>query len=151
MFEFRIRVCTCCVLLQAWYPESFSPSEDNIYAAASDGKRVVQLQSLADTGMEVIEMVDQRLKKFEDDERRRLGRWGFLKDIDEFPYSISTNNRDIGKVITITLINLGEERERFKHPRIQGICSIAACSIFCLEYSGLVKFDRTVSYECSEQ
>lgn len=80
---------------KTWYPNSFSPSEDNSYSDASDGQRVVQLQSLANTGMEVIDKIDKRLKELEEKKREKLGRWGFLEDMDDTPYRISTNSHDL--------------------------------------------------------
>jgi hypothetical protein len=86
------------IFFQTWYPNSFSPSEDNSYSDASDGQRVVQLQSLANTGMEVIDKIDKRLKELEEKKREKLGRWGFLEDMDDTPYRISTNSHDLGKI-----------------------------------------------------
>ncbi|XP_028401867.1 uncharacterized protein LOC114524862 isoform X2 [Dendronephthya gigantea] len=80
---------------RSWYPETFSPFEDSSHSGASDMKRIVKLQTLADTGMKVIERVDERLKTIEEKERERLGRWGFLATMNNSLYQILTSNPDL--------------------------------------------------------
>ena len=77
---------------RSWYPEQFSPSEDNSYSATSDGERVAKLQSLTDMSMQVIKMIDKRLKEIETEKRIKMGSFAFLHDMDSTPYRISTNS-----------------------------------------------------------
>ena len=83
--------------MQTWYPQGFTSPDYSLYP--SDGQRVVQLKSIADTGMNVIERVDNRLKEMEEEKRRGMGRWGFLETMDDTPYRISTNSPELGKEI----------------------------------------------------
>ena len=92
--------------LQTWYPDSFTSSNYNSYSVPSDGQRVVKLHALADTGMKVIQKVDERLKSIEEEKRRNMERWGFLETMDDTPYRISTNSPDLGKVIHEQVVRL---------------------------------------------
>lgn len=82
--------------LQLWYPKSFSPPENITYSNALDMQQVMKLKTLADTGMLVIKTVDERLKGVLEERRRKKGRWGFLENMDDIPYRISTNNPVLG-------------------------------------------------------
>jgi hypothetical protein len=46
--------------------------------------------------MQVIEMIDERLKKMETQERIKMGTFAFLQDRDSSPYRISTSSPYIG-------------------------------------------------------
>ena len=56
-------------------------------------------------------MVDERLKGIEEEERRKLGRWGFLEDIGGTPYRISTNSPDLGIKFNSQFVNDIEPNE----------------------------------------
>ena len=86
------------IFLQSWYPEPFSPSEDNSYSATSDTERMLQLRTISDTGMDVIKKIDDRLKTIETEKRIKMGSFAFLQDIGSSPYRVSTNSPYIGKI-----------------------------------------------------
>lgn len=94
------------IFLQSWYPETFSPFDDNSHLGASDMKRIVKLQTLADTGMQVIDRVDKRLKTIKENELEKLGRWGFLESMDDTPYQIFTSNPDLRNVDIVLYLKI---------------------------------------------
>lgn len=81
---------------KTWYSKDFSPEKRLSHKDPVDLKEILKMLSLVDSSMEVVKMVDARLKAIVDEKRKNMGRWAVQEEREEIPYRISTNSPNLG-------------------------------------------------------